>query len=70
MITLILKPNKDKRNLITLLSVDAKICSKALAARKLNVLDKIIHPDHHAFIILKGRILSEAIRNIHDLFHY
>lgn len=72
-ITLILKPNKDKRNIqnyrpISLLNVDAKICSKALASRVKRVLDEIIHPDQHAF--LKGRSISEAIRNIHDMFHY
>ena len=32
------------------------------------VLDEIIHPDQHAF--LKGRKISEAIRNINDMFHY
>ena len=72
-ITLILKPNKDKKHLqnyrpISLLNVDAKICSKALAARIVRVLDEIIHPDQHAF--LKGRKISEAIRNVHDMFHF
>ena len=72
-ITLILKPGKDKRNLknyrpISLLNVDAKICSKALAARVIKVIDEIINPDQHAFI--KGRKISEAIRNVHDMFYY
>ena len=53
-ITLILKPNKDKRNIknyrpISLLNVDAKICSKALAARVTRVLDEIIHPINMPF---------------------
>ena len=69
----LLKPNKDKRYLqnyrpISLLNVDAKICSKALAARVKQVFDEIIHPDQHAF--LKGRKISEAIRNVHDIFHF
>ena len=68
-----LKPGKDKQNVqnyrpISLLNVDAKICSKALAARVLKVLDEIINPDQHAFI--KGRKISEAIRNVHDMFYY
>ena len=72
-ITLILKPGKDKRHLqnyrpISLLNVDAKICSKALAARVIKVLDEIISPDQHAFI--KGRNICEAIRNVHDMFFY
>ena len=70
---MILKPGKDKRNLqnyrpISLLNVDAKICSKALAARVIKVIEEIINPDQHAFI--KGRKISEAIRNVHDMFYY
>ena len=72
-ITLILKPHKDKMNLqnyrpISLLNVDVKICSKALAARVKKVIDEIIHNDQHAFI--KGRSIGEAIRNVHDIFYF
>ena len=53
-ISLIAKPNKDKRVLdsyrpISLINVDAKICSKALAKRLIRVIDEIVHTDQYAY---------------------
>lgn len=72
-ISLIVKPNKDKRLLesyrpISLINVDAKICSKVLANRLIHILDEIIDTDQYAFI--RGRAIAEAIRNVHDVFHF
>ena len=72
-IKLIEKTDKDSRYLsswrpISLLNVDAKICSKALSNRITKVLPAIIHKDQSAFV--KGRFIGDAIRLISDVFEY
>jgi len=72
-ITLLEKPNKDNRYLdnwrpISLINVDAKICSKALSNRIINLLPNIIHQDQSAFV--KGRNIEEPIRLIEDILNY
>ena len=50
---------------ITLLNVDYKIASKAIAKRLEPLLPKIVHPDQTGFI--KGRYIGENIRLISDI---
>ena len=50
---------------ITLLNVDSKIATKAIAKRLETVLPKLIHPDQTGFI--KGRYIGENIRLISDI---
>ena len=72
-ITLIEKKGKDKRFMkiwrpIPLINVDTKIASKALAARKENVLTSIVHCNQTAYV--KDRYIGESIRLITDLLAY
>ena len=69
-IKLLEKRDKDKRFIenwrpISLLNVDTKIISKALASRFLPVLSTIISPDQTAYV--KGRYIGESIRLISDI---
>ena len=69
-IKLLEKREKDKRFIenwrpISLLNVDTKIISKALACRFLPVLPSIISPDQTAYV--KGRYIGESIRLISDV---
>ena len=69
-IKLLEKRDKDKRYIenwrpISLLNVDTKIVSKALASRFLPVLPSIISPDQTAYV--KGRYIGESIRLISDI---
>ena len=69
-ITLIEKRGKDKRLIknwrpISLVNVDAKIISEALAKRLEKVLPYIIHADQNAFV--KGRSIFDALRIIDDV---
>ena len=50
---------------ITLLNVDYKIASKAIARRIEPMLSKLVHPDQTGFI--KGRYIGENIRLINDI---
>ena len=50
---------------ITLLNVDYKITSKAIARRIEPMLSKLVHPDQTAFI--KGGYIGENIRLISDI---
>ena len=50
---------------ITLLNVDYKIASKAIAKRLEATLDKLVHPDQTGFI--RGRYIGENIRLINDV---
>ena len=72
-ITLIEKKGKDKRNIcnwrpISLINVDAKIGSKAIAMRLQNVLAEIIHFNQNAYV--KGRTILDAVRTIDDILEY
>ena len=50
---------------ITLLNVDYKIASKAIARRVKPMLSKLVHPDETGFI--KGRYIGENVRLISDI---
>ena len=69
-ITLIEKKGKDRSVLenwspISLVNVDAKIMSKAIASRIKNVLPYIIH--HNQTGDVKDRYIGETIRSILDI---
>ena len=53
---------------ITLLNVDLKIASKAIAKRIEPTLPNLIHPDQTGFV--KGRYIGENIRLISDIMEY
>ena len=53
---------------ISLINVDIKIASKALAFRVRNVLPSLIHYDQTAYV--KGRYIRESVRLIDDLLKY
>ena len=64
------KKGRDKRYIqnwrpISLLNVDVKLISKALAERLKNVLPDIISPNQNAYV--KNRCISEGGRLISDL---
>ena len=70
MITLIEKKDKDKRLLqnwrpISLINMDVKIASKAMAMRLESILPVLVHHCQNAFI--KGRSIFDAIRTIDDI---
>lgn len=72
-ITLIEKKGKDKRKMgnwrpISLINVDAKIGSKAIATRIQKVLPDIIHFNQNAYV--KGRTILDAVRTIDDILEY
>ena len=69
-ITLIEKKGKDRSFLdnwrpISLVNVDAKIMSKAIATRIKNVLRNIIHHNQTGFI--EDRYIGETVRSIFDM---
>ncbi len=73
LISLLPKPNKDHTlpsnyRLISLISVDIKIISKALAHRIEKVTPYIIHPDQTGFI--KSREASNNTCRLFSLIHY
>ena len=72
-IRLIQKKDKDRRYIknwrpISLLNVDTKIASKALALRLEKVLPHIIHGDQYAYV--KGRTVFDAVRSIDDIMEF
>ena len=72
-ITLIEKKDKDKRKIsnwrpISLINVDVKIGSKAIALRLQTVFPRIIYHNQHAYV--KGRTINDAIRTIDDILVY
>ena len=72
-IRLIDKKDRDRRYIknwrpISLLNVEVKIASKALASRLEKVLPEIIHPDQYAYV--KGRTIFDAVRTIDDIMEY
>ena len=73
MITLLEKKDKDKRLLknwrpISLINMDVKIGSKAMAKRLELILPLLIHHSQNTFI--KGRSIFDAIRTIDDTLEY
>ena len=72
-ITLLEKKDKDKRNIsnwrpISLINVDVKIGSKAIARRLETVLPQIIHHNQTAYV--KGRTVLDTVRAIEDILEY
>ena len=72
-ITLILKKGKDKRKIgsyrpITLLNVDLKIGSKAIAKRVAKILPDIIGIEQSAFV--NERYIGDAVRTVADLIYF
>ena len=72
-IKLIEKKGKDKRHIsnsrpISLIYVDTKIGSKAIATRLQEVLPKIIHINQNAYV--KGRTILNAVITIDDILDY
>ena len=72
-ITLIEKNDKDKRHLsnwrpISLINVDVKTGSKAIAKRLENVLPNIIHHNQCAYV--KGRTIFDAVTTIEDVMEF
>ena len=71
-ITLIEKKYRDKRILknwrpISLINVDAKIASKALALRVRNVIHELVRSDQTAYV--KTGYIGESIRIVDDIVH-
>ena len=72
-ITLIEKQGKDRtlmenRRPISLINVDAKIISKAIAARVKDVLPSIIHHNQTGYV--KDRYIGETVRSIFDIMAF
>ena len=72
-ITLLEKKDKDKRKInnwrpISLVNLDAKIASKAIALRLQSILPRIIHHNQNAYV--KERNIFDAIRTIDDVLEY
>ena len=72
-ITLIEKKDKDRRHIanwrpISLINVDVKIGSKAIAKRLEAVLPCIIHHNQCAYV--KDRTICDAVRSIEDILDY
>ena len=53
---------------ISLINVDSKIASKALASRMIMVLNSIVKCDQTAYV--KGRYIGESIQLISDILEY
>ena len=73
MITLLEKKDKDRRFIknwrpISLINVDVKIASKAIARRLESILPELIHPIQNGFI--KGRSILDAARTIDDILEF
>ena len=72
-ITLLAKSDSDRQLLknwrpISLLNIDYKIASNVLAYRMKTVLPTLIHQDQVGY--LKGRQITDAVRNVADTIHY
>ncbi|KAL9963192.1 hypothetical protein ACROYT_G032369 [Oculina patagonica] len=73
MITLLEKKDKDRRFVknwrpISLINVDVKIASKAIAKRLESILPNLIHPNQNGFI--KGRSIVDGVRTIEDVLEF
>ena len=69
-IVLIEKKDRDRRQIknwrpISLINVDVKIGTKAIAKRLEKVLPEIIHHNQNAYV--KGRTIFDAVRTIDDI---
>ena len=67
------KKDRDKQLIknwrpISLLNVDVKIASKAMALRIKQVIHKLVHCDQTAYV--QGRNIGESIRVIDDMLEY
>ena len=72
-IKLIDKKDRDRRYIknwrpVSLINVDVKIASKALALRLEKVLPEIIHADQYAYV--KGKTIFDAVRTVDDIMEY
>ena len=72
-ITLIDKKDKDRSLLgnwrpISLLNMDVKLLSKALAYRIKKILPKLIHSNQSGYV--EGRFIGETIRTIDDIMEF
>ena len=72
-ITLIKKKGKDRSflenwRLISLVNVDTKIMTKAIASRIKNVLHDIIHPNQTGYV--KDCFIGETIQSIYDVMDF
>ena len=72
-ISLILKKNRNAECLtnwrpVSLLSVDYKIATKAVALRLKKILPSIVHPCQSGYV--KGRYIGESIRLIADTMNF
>ena len=72
-VIVLLDKGKDRTKLknwrpISLLNVDYKVASKVIAERMKSVLPRLISEDQVGYI--KGRRITDNIRNIVDLLHY
>ena len=73
MITLLEKKGKDRRFIknwrpISLINVDVKIASKAIARRLEQILPDLIHPNQNGFI--KGRSIQDGVRTVEDILEF
>ena len=73
MITLLEKKDKDRRFIknwrpISLINVDVKIASKAIARRLELILPNLIHNNQNGFI--KGRSILDGVRTIEDVLEF
>ena len=73
MIALLEKKDKDRRFIknwrpVSLINVDVKIASQAIARRLELILPELIHPNQNGFI--KGRSILDAVRTIGDILEF
>ena len=73
MITLLEKKDIDRRFIknwrpISLINVDVKIASRAIARRLESILPELIHPNQNGFI--KGRSILDAVCTIDDILEF
>ena len=73
MITLLEKKDKDRRFIknwrpISLIDLDVKIASKAIARRLESILPELIHPNLNGFI--NGKSILDAVRKIDDTLKF
>ena len=73
MTTLLEKKGKDRRFIknwrpISLINVDVKIASKAIARRLEQILPDLIHPSQNGFI--KGGSIQDGVRTVKDILEF